>query len=351
MEKYEIKEQLNKLIGKYEKQALDKNLVFRIHVDSDMPAELSGDIDSIMDVIYMLIDEAFSHTQDGKIVLEISCADDSVSKQTKFELGTYMPICLAIIDTGNNYDVESDRIKNCKAKLIFLDSNLKIENRDKLGAKVSFVVSQKVESKNIVDAFNYVIKNRIEDVKTNETTDIIKGVDFAKGLAYVQGNQTVYEEFLLEYVKSSSDFRSRLEEYFESKDMVNYRIVAHSIKSNSYYVGANELGDLAKEMEFAARDLEIDFVQKMHDTFRSMYCEIIKNIEEYLTGNGIVVDYQPETDIDKLIFAIDNFDQDKALEILEQIAIAESKKDVIDDIRTKLEDFDYFSASELAKLL
>lgn len=351
MEKYAIKEQLNKIIADYEKQALDRNLVFRIQVDSDLPTVLSGEIELIMDVINLLLEEAFSHTQEGKIVLSISCIRESESSSARYEVGSYIPIRIEIMDTGNYYDLESERVKNGKAKLIFLDSSLHIENRDKLGAKIAFDVLVKVESEKIVDAYNYVIKNRIEDISVQEKIEQIEGIDWDKGLAYVQGNQTVYEQFLLEYVKSSVDFLKRLSDFFAAKDMANYRIVAHSIKSNSYYVGANELGDFAKEMEFAARDMDVDFILKMHEVFKESYSQIVRNIEAYLTGKGIVVDFIPETDKDKLILAIDNFEQEKALELLDQISAKECNKEVADEIRMKLEDFDYFGAGELVGLL
>lgn len=184
-----------------------------------------------------------------------------------------------------------------------------------------------------------------------KTVTSIDGVDMEKGLSYSMGQQAVYEKVLLEYVKSRDDFAAQLQKYYESSDWENYRIVAHSIKSSSYSVGAEELGDLAKEMEFAARDLDIDSIHRNNGRLKELFLEVSENIAEYLLD--IVADFnkKQESDIDKLICAIDDFEQEKAIEILNSMTIHEDKKDIVEELRSKIENLEFFDAGEIVKLL
>lgn len=172
-----------------------------------------------------------------------------------------------------------------------------------------------------------------------------------KGLAYAMGQQSIYEKVMLEYVKSRDNFATRLQEYHEASDWEKYRIVAHSIKSSSYSVGAEELGDLAKEMEFAARDLDVDSIHRKNGRLKEMFLEVAENIAEYLLDNGADFNKKQESDIDKLICAIEDFEQEKAIEILNSMTFHEDKKDIVEELRSKIENLEFFDAGEIVKLL
>lgn len=180
---------------------------------------------------------------------------------------------------------------------------------------------------------------------------MIKGVDMEKGLAYAMGQQSIYEKVMLEYVKSRDDFAARLQEYYEASDWEKYRIVAHSIKSSSYSIGAEELGNLAKEMEFAARDLDVDSIHRKNGRLKEMFLEVAENIAEYLLDNGADFNKKQESDIDKLICAIEDFEQEKAIEILNSMTFHEDKKDIVEELRSKIENLEFFDAGEIVKLL
>lgn len=172
-----------------------------------------------------------------------------------------------------------------------------------------------------------------------------------KGLAYAMGQQSIYEKVMLEYVKSRDDFAARLQEYYEASDWEKYRIVAHSIKSSSYSIGAEELGNLAKEMEFAARDLDVDSIHRKNGRLKEMFLEVAENIAEYLLDNGAYFNKKQESDIDKLICAIEDFEQEKAIEILNSMTFHEDKKDIVEELRSKIENLEFFDAGEIVKLL
>lgn len=362
--KYDIKEQLNGIIETYESQAIKKKLVFRIQVDPSLPAAISGDVDTIISILRLLLDQSFACTQAGKIVLKISDGRVETSSSWKLVAGTKLPVRFDIFDTSDRYDSESDNVKNAKAKMIFLDSYLSVKNKDKLGANASFIVSLKAETSELMEEYSYVVKpQKTQDQESGGgvSESPIAGVDMDKGLGFVQGNQTIYERFLVEYVRSKEDFLKRLDDFAEAGDWANYRIVAHSVKSSSYSLGADALGDLAKEMEFAAKDLKADLILRKNSQLMELLREIGENVEAYLRAQGIPYAAKADTKKEQLLAAFDDFDQEKALEILDEIVevltdqaggtLDEEKRALIEGLREHIENLDYFSASELAEEL
>ena len=65
-------------------------------------------------------------------------------------------------------------------------------------------------------------------------------------------------------------------------DIANYRVVAHAIKSTSRTIGAIELSDLAKELEYAAADGNIEFIREKNDSLAAMYSDILDKIKAAL---------------------------------------------------------------------
>ena len=62
--------------------------------------------------------------------------------------------------------------------------------------------------------------------------------------------------------KNSLDKIDRL---FKDKDWENYRILVHALKATSYTIGADHMGDKAKEMEYFVKEGNIEAVEKDHE--------------------------------------------------------------------------------------
>ncbi len=111
----------------------------------------------------------------------------------------------------------------------------------------------------------------------------MEGFDFLDqetGLEYCGNDEEIYREVLEGYVEE--DRRSDLAAYYEAEDLPNYRVVAHAIKSTSLTIGAKELSEAAKALEFAAADGDIAFVKEHNDEMAAMYSDILRRIQEAL---------------------------------------------------------------------
>ena len=90
------------------------------------------------------------------------------------------------------------------------------------------------------------------------------GIDIKKGVEYCAGDRDFYDQVLAEYAGEAEEKKRKLDKFLEDKDMKNYAILVHSLKSTSLMIGAEALSAKAKALELAAKEERIDFVEKNH---------------------------------------------------------------------------------------
>lgn len=93
------------------------------------------------------------------------------------------------------------------------------------------------------------------------------GLNVDAALMYTCNDEDFYKELLTDYAKSAEDKCSELSSYLENKDLKNYEILVHSLKSASKTVGADDLSDMAKSLEEASGNKDICFVNEHHEAF------------------------------------------------------------------------------------
>lgn len=109
------------------------------------------------------------------------------------------------------------------------------------------------------------------------------GFDFLNqevALEYCAGDEEIYREILEGYLEE--DRREELIKYFEAEDLPNYRVVAHAIKSTSRTIGAEDLSDKAKALEYAAADGDLQYIKDHNKDVLDMYTDILEKIRENL---------------------------------------------------------------------
>ena len=99
------------------------------------------------------------------------------------------------------------------------------------------------------------------------------------GLKYC-GSEEVYLEVLASFRLDSEDSIEKLSKYLKDNDAKNYGIKVHSIKSNSKAIGAAELSELARELEIAAKNGDMDFIRDKHDELIHRYIRVREVLEK-----------------------------------------------------------------------
>lgn len=134
-----------------------------------------------------------------------------------------------------------------------------------------------------------VIKQEMKEVKDLSKEDItdvhadapimerLNFLDTAKGLAYCGESEELYIQIISSYINSPR--YQELKSYYEAKDWDNYRVQVHALKSTSLTIGAVELSDMAKKMELAAREGDIEFLKAHHNELMAKYMELLQKLE------------------------------------------------------------------------
>ncbi|MBQ4190365.1 MAG: response regulator [Clostridiales bacterium] len=117
------------------------------------------------------------------------------------------------------------------------------------------------------------ISNNDQNNKENKsiTIDTARqiGLNVDSALVYSCGDEDFYLELLTDYAGQASDRCAELTSYLEAGNLKDYEILVHSVKSSSKTIGADDLSELAKSLEAAARDSDADYVRQHHDALVS----------------------------------------------------------------------------------
>ena len=97
------------------------------------------------------------------------------------------------------------------------------------------------------------------------------GIRAESAMAYCQNSLALYRMLLCEFVRDAETRIKALESACAAQDWENYRISAHSLKSNSKTIGAAELSEAAAKLEVAAKENEADTIRRDHAVLIKKY--------------------------------------------------------------------------------
>lgn len=107
------------------------------------------------------------------------------------------------------------------------------------------------------------------------------GVNVAQSLELL-GDIEMYDETLNDFLTENESRIKKINDYKELGDMNNYAILAHSIKSDSKYLGFTKLAELALNHEIKSKENNFDYVNDNYDELISEVNRITNVIKEYL---------------------------------------------------------------------
>ena len=106
------------------------------------------------------------------------------------------------------------------------------------------------------------------------------GVDLKQGLKYSQDDEAFYLKLLSEYASNRVQKVEELNRLYETGNLKDYAIKVHAIKSTSRMIGANELSDIAKLLEDAAKKENKDIIKLNHPLLVPRYAELMDAISK-----------------------------------------------------------------------
>lgn len=112
------------------------------------------------------------------------------------------------------------------------------------------------------------------------------GVNLDKSLELF-GDMVTYDQMLEDFLKEVDGKLANAKRYKDAKDMANYAIIVHSLKSDCRYFGMEALGDMFYEHELAGKRSDIFFVQENFDHLMEEAHKMVNVVKKYM---GVLVD-------------------------------------------------------------
>jgi len=87
---------------------------------------------------------------------------------------------------------------------------------------------------------------------------------------------------LEDFLNESKTRLPKIEEYRIQKDMANYAILVHAMKSDSKYLGFMKLADLSYQHELASKENNNAFVEEHYDELMNEVGTILTIVKNFL---------------------------------------------------------------------
>ena len=171
------------------------------------------------------------------------------------------------------------------------------------------------------------------------------------------GSKDLYMKVLKDYYSVIDKKAELIKNLFDSMDWVNYTVEVHALKSASRQIGANELADMAMELERAGHENDIDYI---NDNTRSaldkyvsyipVFKEVFPDEEEEDVSSKPAVDVGVLGDLlTGLQEAFDSLDMDYMEENLDKLSAYsydEEGASLLKDMKMAADSFDMDGGSE-----
>ena len=108
----------------------------------------------------------------------------------------------------------------------------------------------------------------------------LHGIQVAEGLGYCMNKPEVYYAVLKEFAKPKLE--QLIEKAWDKRNIKDYTIYIHSIKSSARNIGADILSDMAIQLEKAAKNKDISYLEQHHGTCMEEYRNIYQTVKDAL---------------------------------------------------------------------
>ncbi len=121
----------------------------------------------------------------------------------------------------------------------------------------------------------------------NNTLEYLKnnGIDVDLGLSFI-GDETSFKELLLEFKNGFINQMNEIKTLYENKDIENYGIKVHALKSNCKTFGITNFANMAYDHEMAAKNGDINFINQNITNLFVKANELYKVLDTFFGGNN-----------------------------------------------------------------
>jgi len=203
------------------------------------------------------------------------------------------------------------------------------------------------------------------DNTTEKEAEVVqdpKDIDFAAGLANVGGMMNAYASVVNAFYREGKEKLELIPKLLADNDTQGYITEVHALKSSSAAIGAVAMSVLFRELEFAGKADNIEFIDGHNDHVLAVFTEVLEVIRNYLVNNGLFESGEESNEPEGEEVAFDDSILDDMINALTQFNISEAEKSVAEcvavnygsdinatfrEVKNMLDVFDYHKAKEL----
>ena len=171
-----------------------------------------------------------------------------------------------------------DQIK-LKLDKLFEDLDSSKENNKKDNTKST--KAKKNNKSNETKKTQKAINNDDAVKKYDEKYLLDNGIDYNKGVELF-GDIETYKEMLCDWYKEAQDKFNKIKEALNNKDMKNYSVEVHSLKSDARYFGIDKLAAISLDHELKSKENDIKYVSENFKNLENEFNKTIEIVSNYL---------------------------------------------------------------------
>lgn len=192
-----------------------------------------------------------------------------------------------------------------------------------------------------------------------DLTDLIQyGVDVDTGIEYT-GSRDKYIMALKRYLRSYESNRQRITNALAAKDIEDYTIIAHSLKSNSRMIGATELSSSFEALELAARTGNASVIANDTEGVLSRYDALIRQLKSIAADDEAdtvehISSEEARKITEELLDALNEYDDEQSSALAGKLlgySFDKEKKDILNKAIGLIGEFMYDEAADLIRQL
>ena len=201
--------------------------------------------------------------------------------------------------------------------------------------------------------------------KTGYESYLQYGISIENGLSLAKNDKEMYLDLLTIFLRDRRK-QDEMRRFLSERNGKDYAIWVHGLKGNARTIGADKLADMAFEHEKQTKAGNIEYAAEHWEELLSVWDKTLEGFQEFINTYGRDKDEKysaadsgevlhiSESDLEKAVAFLEDFETDKAVDLMKRwIArpLEPSMHDLIRNVLIALEDdFDEDRAIELLKM-
>lgn len=268
------------------------------------------------------------------------------------------------IREGDNINVTTPVILVTANAIVGIKEKMLMEGFDGFVSKPIDTKSFQKELAKVISSDKLTVEvdstTQVENIEEKSTSGFIEslaamGIDTEMGVKYC-GDLGAYKDVLTIATNGAKEKITKLNQFLQNDDMENYRILIHSIKSSAANIGAKDISIFAKDLEYAVKDKDYDFIRDYTNDFVASYEKFMHEVviilenekeeqQDSLQGhkNEIISLEQWTKTLERIEYLLDELENDMAQELLCELLcynVSEEANSILQNMKDSLEAFD-----------